>query len=573
MFYGYARVSTTHQGATIPIQLAKLEKVAMEMGEPFTPLEEKGSAKNVEGRPVFLRLLSTLKKGDYVGVYDPSRLTRDAVTDNAIALAREIEKRGAHLVVGDKVIDTNDPYDQLSLGVQSVMDSVQRTIGNNKSKSVLDEMRRNGYWVYTSAMFGWETYKQRGVTYATIDEPAAQRIRYIFKEYANGRSATSLSKELDGTFVTKHSRFCFTTTEIQKMIRRPVYMGYTTTVKTTDKDLIRLTRKELEDRLVKSKVYQPIIDEELWWRCFESYRTLRRKHSRKYEKRFSYNELSGLFRCPHCNAIWGHNMRGGVEFYGPSAHPDICKDPAYRAIRKTLLETITRATLYIVFSSDEKEVSMFFKDKRERLELSVKDEQIEAEELVKELERLHNGVDKLTDLYMDGLLSKEDYKRRKGNSDEEIEKREKRLKSLEKSIAISLGELDDILKEVSQDLLDEIVNETVTNRRGKIYNLLDHGHIVNERIDIEYLNHKSFSIELPKKKMKHIDNLKMTVSFNGEEQFTATVSDSKPYLTIHHIDFDEDTMSYADKPFIDSVNSHYDDLSKKTNEWLERFNV
>ena len=75
-YYGYSRISTVDQSDHSLANQSKYLRVQAEsLGFEFVDNKERLSGKNLE-RPVLQSILSRLKKGDAVGVYDNSRLGR-----------------------------------------------------------------------------------------------------------------------------------------------------------------------------------------------------------------------------------------------------------------------------------------------------------------------------------------------------------------------------------------------------------------------------------------------------------------------------------------------------------------
>ena len=104
MIIGYARVSSTGQNEAAQVEL--LQKNGA--GELFV---EKASGTNRNGRPRLADAIRFARKGDALMVTRLDRLARSVVDLHSIA--RELQAKGADLIVTEQNIDTTTPTGRL----------------------------------------------------------------------------------------------------------------------------------------------------------------------------------------------------------------------------------------------------------------------------------------------------------------------------------------------------------------------------------------------------------------------------------------------------------------------------
>ena len=558
MIYGYARVSTEEQ-SSIPTQIAHMQKWAGT--EPFTPVEEKGSGKSTD-RPQLQWILSKLKKGDTLMVYDTSRLARN--TKDALEIISTLYKKECFLNVGGKNIDLTNPTDMLSFSVSASVDTFNREFQNLKSRDGIAAKKQSGDWVLRGDLFGWKTYKTRGQTKAEIDPIAAKYIKYIFEQYATGRAFNDLSKELESVVIPNWEHFHFTACNISRMVQKPIYMGYYTN-KTQDWYRIKkISKHELQDMLVKSNIYEPIVSEELWWKCFDSYRTIKRTHTKQFEYRWSYYELSTIFRCPYCNTGWAHWYYKGkkevLEKYKSLAHT--CNEGLYRDFDKDALEMIVRVSLILTFL-DHDEVECFFQNEREKAGIEKNEMETELANTEKMLADIKKKMDKLTDLAVEDLIDHDTLKERMGKLKEDASKLTSNKRALINAITQKEALIDDWYAELSKDVLDEYSNLSPTLRRDTLRKYLAHAYVRKEGFDIAYINGKSFMTDMWIKGKKILNPLVMIVSFKGNEQYKIKLSFQSQEVEI----LDEDYGDDATNLFFEKRNRH---IEQEVNKCLKK---
>lgn len=555
MVHCYARVSTTDQGASLPVQLSHMRKWVGD--EPYIEYEEKGSGKDTD-RPVLQSILSNIREGETLMVYDSSRLSRR--TEDTLAIAKLLKDKGCFLNIGNRIIDLSNPVDKMSLSISASVDTFNREFQNLKSREGIDAKKANGDWVLRGDLFGWRTYKTRGRTIADIDPTAAKYIEYIFTQYSTGRSANSLATEMENIIIPGWEHYRFTACNITRMLQKTIYMGYLTPKK---ENVLKLSRQQLEDMLIKSNVYEGIVTPELWWKCFESYRRVKRTHSKQFEYRWSFYELSTIFRCPYCNAGFAHYYFKGknrvIEKYKSLSHRSSCPDPCWRDFDKDAMEMIVRTALILTFL-DHDEVECFFRDERDKVGIEKKEMESELEGIEKMIAQNRKKMEKLTDLAMDDLIDRDTLKERMGKLKDETTKLMNSKSSLLTIIQQKDALIDDYYAELTTDVLDKYSHLEPTLRRELLQRYISHAYVRNEGFEIEFLNGKRFTTDMWEKKKKILNPLTMNVFFKENEQYRLSLDFQKKCVML--IDPEEDTDGFFHK--------RNERMEKKVNDWLSK---
>ena len=569
MYYGYARVSTEEQNDTsIEVQLSYLEQQAKNLGESFTPKFEKQSGKNVDDRAVFKSLLSTLKKGDILGVYDNSRLSR-AVVDS-LKVIDELAAKGVRIHCEGQFIDPKDPTQRVMFVVQSGFSEYQRGIQLKKSLAGIERKKQNGDWVLRGDLFGWKTYKTRGKTFAEVDPTAAKYIKYIFEQYASGKSTNAIAFELEDVIVPGWEKFRFTACNVNRMLQKPIYMGYYT-LQTQDWYRIRrLSKAQLKAMLVKSNVYEPIISEELYWQVFDSWRTVKRSHAQQYEYRWSAYELSSIFRCPSCGVGWTHNYykssisEATYEHYVNLSHKKTCKPKLYRGYHKGFLENVVRACMILTFKYGN-EVGKFFEDEQAKIGVTKDELNAQLEEIEKLYKESTSKISNLVEAVADGLFDKNVVKDKMADLKEQQDKLLKQKKNVEDALAYQDDLFEDLLEQASQDVIDDYIHASDTWRRDKLKMLLNKAYVYDDHFEIEFINGKHFEIATPIKKQRIPPDVKFKMSFRGQEQETGIISFRRKEIKFDYVKCDKETREW--------VNNWLTKLAKEVSDKLKEFDT
>lgn len=263
-YFAYARVSTTGQSdSSISVQLAYLKIKADDLHLEFKPFHEKMSGSSITPRTELNYIIAHAQKGDYIGVYDSSRLGRN--TPESLALVSDFIKRGIKVQIGGRVLDESSPRDELIFTIESAIAQFQLKEQKLKSLIGIDEKRKNGEWLFTGRLLGYDLEKDGNKLIAKINEDEAAIIRYIFEEYAKGKSINKITNDLVAKGYRTKDGDRFVAATVRRYIHKPIYKGFYKTEKCAKG--IGQDKLSLKDSsLIKSKYYLPIVSEEFQFR-------------------------------------------------------------------------------------------------------------------------------------------------------------------------------------------------------------------------------------------------------------------------------------------------------------------
>lgn len=300
-YRGYTRVSTKEQSDnSLEVQKVFLQNRAKEYNLKFKLYSEKKSGKNTYNRNELNKLLKDVQPGDICGFYDNSRMGRDS--EDNVEIAKTIDDKRAQVEIGGRIVNWNMPSDKFIFLIENAVSQYQRDSILQKSRAGIDVKHSKGDWIFTGKLFGYE-YKN-GKIYVEKDE--AKIIKHLFEQYANGKSINEISKEVTAKNWRTRKGFIFHAATLRRYILKPIYMGYYP--KTGPGGKVGMEKVIIkEDELTKSNKYAPIVDKDLWFMVYNSYRNITRKHSRQFYFRWSRYELTSVMKCYYCGKTYVHN--------------------------------------------------------------------------------------------------------------------------------------------------------------------------------------------------------------------------------------------------------------------------
>ena len=561
--YGYCRKSTEEQNETSFEVQERFVREHIPSGYEVEIITETASGSSIEGRPKFKSLLERLQKDDIISVYDSSRISRN--TEDALFIIRKINEKGATIMVAGKIVDPNSPIDTMLWSVQSSFDTYQRQIQNKKSREGIDAKKANGDWVLRGDLFRYKTYRTRGKTIVEVDEEASKVVKYVYSEYLKGSSTFQISQSLENTVVPTQPETLFTPCFIRRMLAKPIYMGYYSKDKLDNNKIFSMTKAELKAKLVKSNLYQPIVDEETWWKVFDNWRSLKRTHSKQYEYRYSYYEGSTVIHCPECGVGYMHsfkkdNRRDSVrDVYLFGKHKGKCSLNTYRWMDREYFELMMRSAFLLTMDGGI-EVGGFFAEKKDKLNLGL-------EENVKLLESLEGMVaenkkktDRIVDAIMEGIIDKDTVKERLGALKEEKNRLSKQMDDVNYNIRAYREDLEDVIEEESVNVVEEFIHTSSTNRRTMYRKYIKEGTFDGKEFRITYGNGKEYVFTMWGNKRKNPSSMSFTVSFRGDLQYEGTLNLNDGTISIYYA---EKSIKNTTRGYDSSNDSLFEEYAEK----------
>ena len=427
-------------------------------------------------RENFMRMIEdgADKKFDLLITKEVSRFSRDTI-DSLLYTRKLLEYDVCVYFLSDNII-TASSDGELRLTIMSSMaqDEVRKI--SERTKFGFKRALEKGTVLGTDNIWGYKKNKGKLV----IDEEEAPCIRETFDIYANDSKIglKKLSKLLKEQGYCNHNGNPIHPNTLKRMIQNPKYKGYYTGGLSTVVDY-RSKKRNFNDQ-AEWKVYKdyekvpPIVSEELWEKANQKLLS-RSKKAAMYQKHQTLYALSGKLycdkhRCGFVRKIRHYKNKDDVIYwYCADFHKTGKKDCIPACFKEQDLYNI----LLSIFKSYEiykeeicEELLSFYK------ELSKEEENIEQEgKLQNELEVLARKKDKLLDLALDGLLSKEDLNTKNISIATEISKIKAKLKELEGKKKKSEEEKQQNTK-LKESILKQLVI-TKDNLENYIEELLD----------------------------------------------------------------------------------------------------
>lgn len=499
----YVRISTSHQSDE---SLERQEEICRQwVSEPITVVSEVGSGKN-QDRPKLQEMLKQLQSGDYICIRDNSRLARNML--GSLVILNTITEKGAHLICDGKVIDPDNCQDMFTYHVHSAFSDMQRSIQNQKSSEAIRKVYEFGDYVFCSTLFGYSLTKHGKNKTIEIVEEEAKIIRFIFDKFSSGWSIKKILSNLTGVVLQRQSTF--TLKKISRILHQPIYAGFYIKDRGKLENPGQIPRSELESILIKSNVYPPIISEDLFWSCFERYRILPVTNARPFQLRWTKHTLSGIIHCPDCGkGMSRFEKQGGI--YGLEDHTFDCPTKNRAKFQGDWLETIMEFCFYLTFLSGD-EIGSFFSERQQELYQN----KTELTEVLSDIDRsiseTQTKIGRIVSAIADGIITNEQASSQMRNMKQTISDLEARKTSLERDLRQIEVDVDSLIELSSSEIIDSFCNQ----KRDYYKKFLKYGYAYNDRIEIEYMNGKHYTIPRGKRHNHKIDPITIVSIYNND---------------------------------------------------------
>ena len=429
------------------------------------------------------------KKFDLIIAKEVSRFSRDTI-DSLLYTRKLLEYNVCVYFLSDNIITaSNDGELRLTIMSSMAQDEVRKI--SERTKFGFKRALEKGTVLGTDNIWGYKKDKGKLV----IDEKEAELIKDIFEIYANDRKIglKKLSILLKEKGYYNHNGNAIHQNTLKRIIQNPKYKGYYTGGLSTVVDYRSKKRNFYSPE--EWKIYKdyekvpPIISEELWEKANKKLweRSKNSKGNRKYENKYA---LSGKLYCENHQCGFVRKVRhykgkqDEIYWY--------CKDFHTSGKKNCILASLKQQDLYNiltdVFKTYEiykveicRELLTFYND----ISNTYEDKERE-EKLQNELKVLEARKDKLLDLALEGIFSKEDLANKKLVIDKEIEQINAKLKNLESRKSKIKLEAEE-QKKYSETLKVNILKELEIkkdNLENYIEELLDKIIIVQDELKI-----------------------------------------------------------------------------------------
>jgi len=425
------------------------------------------------------------KKFDLLITKEVSRFSRDTI-DSLLYTRKLLEYDVCVYFLSDNII-TASSDGELRLTIMSSMaqDEVRKISERTKFgfKRAIDK----GIVLGTNNIWGYKKDKGKLI----IDEEEASLIRVIFDTYANNSKIglKKLSTILQEEGYYNHNGNAIHQNTLKRIIQNPKYKGYYTGGLSTVVDY--RTKKRNFNSIDEWKIYKdyekvpPIVSEELWQKANQKLLS-RSKSASLYQKKQTIYPLSGkLFcdkhKCGFVRKIRHYKNKDDIVYWYCSNFHKTGKKNCNPACFK-------EQDLYNILLSVFKNYETYKEEIASELlsfynEISKQEDYLDQEtKLQNELISLKIRKDKLLDLALDGLLSKEDLYNKKSVIENQINQIQSNLKEVE-SKKIKIKDEKQYTKKLRKNILKQL-EISQDNLAEYIENLLDKIIVIENKSDV-----------------------------------------------------------------------------------------
>ncbi|MBP7055713.1 MAG: recombinase family protein [Candidatus Omnitrophica bacterium] len=247
-------------------------------------------------RPALQRLITDIKEGkvNCVVVYKVDRLSRSLL--DFVQILELFEKNGVTFVSVTQHFNTNNSMGRLTLNILLSFAQFEREIISERVKDKMGAARKKGKWVGGAPILGYDIDKVNHKL--VVNKTEAELVRKMFDIYLEKKSCLKTAmtlndegyktKEFISKTGNKHGGFQFKHTNIQQMLKNPLYVG-----------------KVHHDGALYPGLQEAIISEAIFQRAQDLLKSNRVERFRRKNVPFR-GLLNHILRCKACDSIMFH---------------------------------------------------------------------------------------------------------------------------------------------------------------------------------------------------------------------------------------------------------------------------
>src|SRR3989339_1455840 len=420
-YFLYARKSTDdeeRQLLSIPAQIDELREFAVKEGLTIADVFIESKTAKVPGRELFNQMLDRVEKGEAQGIlaWHPDRLARNAVDAGRVV----------YLLDRDILTDLKFPTFWFQNTPQGLF---MLSIAFGQSKYYVDSLSENTKRGLRQKVRKGECPGQAPLGYVNdrlnkkilLDPKVAPIVKELFEIYSKGNSTfESLSLYLKSKGIISRGNIPIHKSRATFILSNPFYFGY-----------FRFNKE------IYQGIHEPLITKKL----FDEVQAVIRRRTHVIPQKSLDFPFTGLIKCGECGMMVTaeHHIRRyetvnhTVDFIyyrctrksklsscsQPFIRQEILTAQLNQHIQKVSLSTSDHSWLIKRLESDEH---------RERSEVQGK-----VQEFKKDLIAINEKLSKLLDSYLDNVVSREDYLKKKENLFSSKKTIEQRIDTLEQS--------------------------------------------------------------------------------------------------------------------------------------------
>jgi len=456
-------------------------------------VDEGISGTSIEKRAGFKRMIADAesKKFDLLLTKEISRFARNTL--DSILYTRKLKGLGVGVIFMNDNINTLDPDSELRL---TIMSSIAQEESRKTSERVRWGQKRcmeRGI-VFGARALGYNREKGR----ITIKEDEAKTVRFIFDLYLSGMGAHRIRKELENRGIPSPNggaRWLGTT--VLKILKNEKYTGVLKQKKLITTDYLSHKRKRNEGEeafIIVKNSHAPIISQEIFDKVQAEIK--RRKNGAFEKSRYSNKHVwSGKIKCAYCNSTFKrktNNIRSqtpqviwqcseaaqyGKEKIGAQGQKVGCNC-------KFVHEEVLRENFLAVLNAAIENKDYVVEELRDAVRKAIDESPDKSDELKAvgaAMEKIaHKKSKLLMELYMDGLITRDEFKKTNEQYDKQLavlSSQFSALKNDDRAAEDLRQKLDNIetavenlarLKEFGDEICGEVLHKVVIEGRDKM---------------------------------------------------------------------------------------------------------
>lgn len=403
--YAYLRISDKYKqsdGASLTEQKRIIKEFAKKNKLKIVRFYEESKTAAKQGRPLFDKMIQNLKANEAQGVII-HKIDRSARNLHDWANIGDLIDMNIDVFFAHESLNLNERSGRLSADIQAVMAS-------DYVRNLRQEILKGMYGRLKQGLYPWGApigYLDTGRGKPkTVDPIQGELVKTLFELYRTGNyNVLELSKEMEkrGLKNQNGNRVC--KNGIVRMLKNPFYVG-----------IIKVKGKTF------SGIHETLIDS----RLFEQVQKILKGRNRARGLKHFYL-FRKLVRCNNCNYVMSGELQKGRVYYR-------CKTKGCytKCIREDTIEHYVNNILKSISLSKSEIIEL-----NEMLEDRKSDSlKIQAEALSEyklKIGQLESKEQKLVDAYLDGILEKEEFQKRKESLLFEMKKLEEQKNSIEAS--------------------------------------------------------------------------------------------------------------------------------------------
>ena len=504
----YTRVSTIEQSEE-GYSIDEQERLLMSWAEKnnyevYKCYSDRGiSGKDIKNRPALKELLKDAeeKKFDMVISWKINRISRKLA--DVLKIVDILEKNDITFKSYSEPFETDTPAGKMQFQMMALIGEFERgTIAQNVKMGMCAKAKA-GEWC-GGRVLGYDLVPvenqegdKRRKTKLTINEIEAMSVRLIFNEYSNGKGYKAITNQLNKLGYKTKKGNDFSVGSIREILTNPVYIGkvrYNVRQNWSEK-----RRRNINaNPIITDGVHEPIIDEVLWDKVQAIMESKKGKPSRIYDGEYP---LTGILRCPKCGAGMvisrttnklADGTKKRIAYYCCGAWKNkgtsVCSSNTIR---------VDKANEYVFnklseLLSNEKMVETIVRNVNRERHKKINPAKKELERIDKELEKIDRKKTKLFEAYEEEVISKEEFKQRKG----ELNKRAKCLQEEKEPLLVTLS--DDASEEIPYEFIKSIlenfskvlIESTTREQQKKLLHMIISEITINESREIDSIKLK-----------------------------------------------------------------------------------